>query len=395
MVPPEREAVMSGCGKYRYLLRRRVGRSHRVATIIMLNPSTADAVKDDPTIRRCMGFARLWGCSRLQIVNLFALRSRDPEAIQQAADPVGPENEDHIRRAIETACRGPIVCAWGVRGSYRDRDLAMLRMLRQLGVRPLAIAVTRGGYPRHPLYAAYTRRLVSLEEAWPSVVCSRYSGETGAFGSCAPVVLNVVANLQSATTRRSTPMTRPTTRSLLAVGCVLAMAVRSPASSWQNYPQSVIGSHAPIIVLGEIVAVDVAKGQEKELGTLRFLDRATIRVERVYKNALSDLAVKDEIGAYMHSTDMSVPGSSRKGEVQRYSTSRDLRYRVGTRGVWFLFLTPEGNLVIHRHPQQLLPLEKGAKAPETVALGTVGETFSRKEWMTKDRSNLNPGKRDE
>jgi hypothetical protein len=168
MESPEREAVMSGCGKYRYLLRRRVGRSHRVATIIMLNPSTADAVKDDPTIRRCMGFARLWGCGRLQVVNLFALRSRDPEAIRQAADPVGPENEDHIRRAIETAGRGPIVCAWGVRGGYWDRDLAVLGLLQQLGVRPLALAVTRGGHPRHPLYAPYTRRLVTLERVSPS-----------------------------------------------------------------------------------------------------------------------------------------------------------------------------------------------------------------------------------
>jgi hypothetical protein len=179
------------------------------------------------------------------------------------------------------------------------------------------------------------------------------------------------------------------------VACVLALTTWSPASCWQEYPQGVIGCHAPIIVLGEIVAVDTARGQEKELGTLRYLDRATIRVERIYKNALTDLAVKDEVGAYMHSTDMSIPGSTRKGELSRYTTSRDIRYRVGTRGVWFLFLTPEGTLVIHRHPQQLQPLEKGAKAPETVALGAVGVTYSRKDWMTRDRSNLNPGKRDE
>src|SRR5262245_2005621 len=103
MLPFEQGAVLSACGKYRYLLRRHFGSSHKIATVIMLNPSTADATMDDNTMRRCMGFARQWGCGRLQVVNLFALRSRDPKAIKQTVDPVGPANESHIRQAIETS----------------------------------------------------------------------------------------------------------------------------------------------------------------------------------------------------------------------------------------------------------------------------------------------------
>src|SRR5437588_2477108 len=89
-------AVFSPDGRYRYLLTRRLGRSRRVATFIMLNPSTADAINNDPTIRKCVGFARRWGCGLLQVVNLFALRATEPRVLRAAADPVGPENSRWI-----------------------------------------------------------------------------------------------------------------------------------------------------------------------------------------------------------------------------------------------------------------------------------------------------------
>jgi hypothetical protein len=152
---PAGSAVISHCGRYRYLLARQVGPSPRVVTFILLNPSTADATRDDPTIRRCLGFARLWGCGRLQIVNLFAVRATDPERIRRVADPVGPDNVVHVMRAAglshsaSSRCRGPVVCGWGVRGGHLGQDATVLGWLRRLGVRPLALGITRDG---HPLY---------------------------------------------------------------------------------------------------------------------------------------------------------------------------------------------------------------------------------------------------
>src|SRR4051812_26865304 len=112
-LPLEQNAVISACGRYRYLLTRQVGPGPRAATFIMLNPSTADATKDDPTIRRCIGFARQWGCGRLSVLNLFAFRATDPAAMKRADDPVGPENKDWFERILTDAGEGRVVCGWG------------------------------------------------------------------------------------------------------------------------------------------------------------------------------------------------------------------------------------------------------------------------------------------
>jgi hypothetical protein len=96
-------AVVSPCGTYRYLLTRQLGAGTRLGTFIMLSPSTADAERDDATIRKCVGFARRLGCAGLQIVNLFALRAADPAALRLADDPVGSENAVWIGRAIRAA----------------------------------------------------------------------------------------------------------------------------------------------------------------------------------------------------------------------------------------------------------------------------------------------------
>jgi hypothetical protein len=172
---------------------------------------------------------------------------------------------------------------------------------------------------------------------------------------------------------------------------VLLLAQYCAAGCWVNYPQSVIGSRAPIIVVGEIVAIDTATAQGKERDVLRYLDAAKIKVEKVYKNALKDVTVaeKGELTVFMHSTNQSVPGSEPKeGQRLRFEKSTDLSYKVGTRAVWFLFLQSDGKFYINRHPQQCLPLEKGAKAPAEVALGVVGLEFGRDEWAKQDKSNL-------
>lgn len=150
----DRSAVISACGIYRYVLTRRVGPGEKTATFIMLNPSTADALIDDPTIRRCMGFARTWDCGRLVVLNLFAYRSPNPETMKRAADPVGPENRAWFEKMLASRGDGPVVCGWGVHGSHQGQDQVVLGWLDELGVRPVALGVTKEGHPRHPLYLA-------------------------------------------------------------------------------------------------------------------------------------------------------------------------------------------------------------------------------------------------
>ena len=117
----------------------------------MLNPSTGDAHRDDPTIRRCMGFARAWGCGILEVVNLFSWRATRQGELRTVSDPVGPENDRHLRAVAATA--DLVVCAWGGWGGSRERAAAVLNLLRQTTPGPLwCLGVTRGGQPRHPLH---------------------------------------------------------------------------------------------------------------------------------------------------------------------------------------------------------------------------------------------------
>jgi hypothetical protein len=115
----------------------------------MLNPSTADAEVDDPPIRRCMGFSPSWVAGGICVANLFALRSTDPAMLYQCADPVGPKYNETI--GIATAGRRVIV-AWGYHGAHLQRDRAVLTLLSDRMVE--ALAVTKDGYPKHPLYVA-------------------------------------------------------------------------------------------------------------------------------------------------------------------------------------------------------------------------------------------------
>jgi len=134
-------------GAYRYELWREWDPSRGRVHFVMLNPSTADAASDDPTIRRCIGFARTWGFGGIVVTNLFALRSTDPSRLSVHPDPVGPENDDYIARAADSARMN--VVAWGNLGSLRARST---RAYRLLGGRTNCLGVTNSGQPRHPLY---------------------------------------------------------------------------------------------------------------------------------------------------------------------------------------------------------------------------------------------------
>lgn len=142
-------AVISACGTYRYLLQREWlgGYFRGRALFVMLNPSTADATQDDPTIRRCIGFAKAWGCAGLEVVNLYAFRATKPAEMFAAADPVGPRNDTHILAAANRA--KVIVLGWGA-NAKRDRSTDVRALLSDRQVN--ALGFTKDGHPRHPLY---------------------------------------------------------------------------------------------------------------------------------------------------------------------------------------------------------------------------------------------------
>lgn len=152
-------AIISECGQYRYWLARDIDMLRDgLCLFVMLNPSTADASEDDPTIRRCIGYAKAWGFGRLGVVNLFALRSTDPKALRQSPDPEGRENGRYLWGAVHDADR--IICAWGNHGSLHQASQRFRYELRLRGPliaeRTFALRVSKTGEPGHPLYLPKT-----------------------------------------------------------------------------------------------------------------------------------------------------------------------------------------------------------------------------------------------
>lgn len=153
------DAVLSDCGQYRYVLSRAWDLTKDQLCFCMLNPSTADALQDDPTIRRCLGFAHQWGYGSLVVVNLFAFRATSPTDLQHASHPVGPVNDKAILEAVEYA--DTVIAAWGVHGQYLNRDAAVMELLRDHDV--YYLGCTQDGSPKHPLYL---RRDVLPQRYW-------------------------------------------------------------------------------------------------------------------------------------------------------------------------------------------------------------------------------------
>lgn len=144
-------AIFSDCRTWRYRLERTWAPELPRAAFILLNPSTADETNDDPTIRRCIGYAKAWGYGGLVLGNIFALRSTDPAALYGHPDPVGPDNDMHLMAIAESS--SAIVCGWGAHGVERKRGARVLEMIRQgPGRRAMALKMTKGGQPGHPLY---------------------------------------------------------------------------------------------------------------------------------------------------------------------------------------------------------------------------------------------------
>lgn len=146
-----KSATLSPCGLYRYRLGRFWDNTKRRVAFVMLNPSTADASEDDPTIRRCMGFAKQWGAGGIEVVNLFAFRSTDPHLLWTQPDPVGPDNNHHVRMVVSGVSR--VVVAWGAGAKGGEvRVGEVMELLIGVNAQPLCLGRTKDGFPRHPLY---------------------------------------------------------------------------------------------------------------------------------------------------------------------------------------------------------------------------------------------------
>jgi len=147
LVDDRNDAVLTNDGLYRYRLTRTWDVEKPTLAFIMLNPSTADATTDDPTIRRCLGYAEDWGYGRLVVGNLFAYRTSDPSELRDHESPVGPENDRHLREIASEADR--VVAAWGTDGDLYDREREVCNLL---DVDLYALNTTKHGHPNHPLY---------------------------------------------------------------------------------------------------------------------------------------------------------------------------------------------------------------------------------------------------
>lgn len=150
------EAVYSSCEAYRYELTRVWDAGAGRVSFVMLNPSTATEVQNDPTVERCERRARALGFGAFRVVNIFAFRATDPKVMRAQADPVGAGNDAAIMAAAAWADR--VVCAWGSHGAHLERGAAVAALLRGSG-RPLyQLGLTKAGEPKHPLYIGYDRQ---------------------------------------------------------------------------------------------------------------------------------------------------------------------------------------------------------------------------------------------
>ena len=153
-------AVFSRCRRWRYLLWRRWDAARPIANFLMLNPSTADEYRLDPSCTRARLYAERWGYGALIVTNLFGWRATDPDEMKAARQPVGRANDAAILRAAHEAAI--VVCAWGNHGAHRERSAHVLQMLSARRVKLHALRVTGSGEPAHPLYLPATLKPAKL-----------------------------------------------------------------------------------------------------------------------------------------------------------------------------------------------------------------------------------------
>lgn len=155
-------AIYSDCERYRYALTRVWDAAGGRVHFVMLNPSTATEVQNDPTVERCERRARTLGFGSFTVTNIFAWRDTDPRAMRAATDPIGPHNDTAILDASKQADQ--IIAAWGTHGAHLGRGTEVEKLLRGLRVPLYHLGLSKAGHPKHPLYIAYTQQPECWEE---------------------------------------------------------------------------------------------------------------------------------------------------------------------------------------------------------------------------------------
>jgi len=148
-------ALYSPCENYRYALTRIWKPEGRRVLFVMLNPSTATEVQNDPTVERCERRARTLGFGGFRVCNIFAWRATDPRNMRAQDDPVGPDNDAAILKGCNWA--DTVICAWGTHGAHRNRGAKVEHLLRATGRELLHLGLSKAGHPKHPLYIAYAQ----------------------------------------------------------------------------------------------------------------------------------------------------------------------------------------------------------------------------------------------
>lgn len=149
-------AVYSDCERYRYSLTRVWDDAGRKVLFVMLNPSTATEVQNDPTVERCERRARTLGFGGFCVTNIFAWRDTDPRNMKAATDPIGPANDATILQGAVWADQ--VIAAWGTHGAHQDRGAEVAELLKGCGVPIVHLGLSKAGHPKHPLYLPYTQQ---------------------------------------------------------------------------------------------------------------------------------------------------------------------------------------------------------------------------------------------
>lgn len=142
------DATFSSCRKYRYDLIRTWDPNKKTVSFVCLNPSTADERENDPTVRRCITYAKDWGFGTFHMLNLFAFRATERKDMKAYPEPIGSENDKYILNIANESSL--IICAWGADGNHLSRDKEVVRILHKFDLK--CLAVTKDGHPGHPLY---------------------------------------------------------------------------------------------------------------------------------------------------------------------------------------------------------------------------------------------------
>lgn len=155
-------AVYSDCERYRYALTRVWDDAAERVLFIMLNPSKATEVQNDPTVERCERRARTLGFGGFRVTNIFAWRETSPKLLRTAPEPIGAGNDDALLDGCDWADR--IICGWGAHGDHLGRGAEVEALLRATGKPLHTLGLTKHGAPRHPLYISYATR----PAPWPA-----------------------------------------------------------------------------------------------------------------------------------------------------------------------------------------------------------------------------------